>query len=115
MNALVGSLVMVFATFVTLCNAQCYVILTEKIPGESATECKDINGVTHQLNSEWKTENCEACSCGEDGIQCCNTARIPVGYNTIKCKRILNKETCSYTVVERENPEKSCFVNMWIM
>ncbi|XP_004388021.1 beta-microseminoprotein [Trichechus manatus latirostris] len=98
-NALLGSLV-ISATFVTLCNAQCYVIPLENITGESTTECKDGSGVTHPLNSRWKTEKCEECSCSTNGIQCCNT---------------LNKETCSYTVVELENPEKSCVVSAWVM
>ncbi|KAM9618808.1 beta-microseminoprotein [Trichechus inunguis] len=114
MNALLGSL-MISATFVTLCNAQCYVIPLENITGESTTECKDGSGVTHPLNSRWKTEKCEECSCSTNGIQCCNTVPIPVGYDTIKCKKVLNKETCSYTVVELENPEKSCVVSAWVM
>ncbi|XP_007936879.1 beta-microseminoprotein [Orycteropus afer afer] len=109
MNALLCSLV-VFATFVTFCHAQCYFIPIENIP-----ECKDLSGVTHQVNSKWKTKNCEQCSCLENGIHCCNTVPVPVGYDESKCKKIFNKEACSYTVVEQNNPEKTCTVTEWIM
>ncbi|XP_008568226.1 PREDICTED: beta-microseminoprotein [Galeopterus variegatus] len=112
-NALLGSL-MVFATFLTLCNAQCYVIPAEKIPGNTSSECKDLDGVKHPLNSKWKTKTCEMCSCKEDGIHCCSIITTPVGYDTTKCWKTFNKETCSYTVVEQKDPGKTCPVSQWI-
>ncbi|KAF5921980.1 hypothetical protein HPG69_015430, partial [Diceros bicornis minor] len=121
-NALLCSL-LVWATFVTLCNAQCYVILNENTPDNLSNECKDLDGVTHPMNSTWKTESCVECSCGQDGINCCNTlcfclndsVAVPVGYDKIKCQKIFNKETCSYKVVERENAEKICSVSGWML
>ncbi|OWK07560.1 MSMB [Cervus elaphus hippelaphus] len=80
MNALLGSFV-VLATFVTLCNAQCYFIPNESSTSNDSADdatciilgCKDLNGVTHQLKSDWNTDNCESCHCDEAGIHCCNT------------------------------------------
>ncbi|ELV11879.1 beta-microseminoprotein isoform X1 [Tupaia chinensis] len=109
-----GSL-LVFAAFVTFCNAQCYTIRKEVTPNDLSTGCKDKEGVVHPLKSKWKTENCEQCSCGHYGIHCCNTVPIPVGYDEVKCQKIFNKETCSNTVVERKNPEKTCPVNGWVL
>lgn len=113
-KAFLGSLT-VFATFVTLCNTQCYFIPNPSLPNEVPTECSDANGVTHPMNSRWKTENCEVCFCSQEGLDCCNTAATPVNFDTEKCEKILNKETCTYTVVERENPEKPCEVSGWTM
>ncbi|XP_058908809.2 beta-microseminoprotein [Kogia breviceps] len=70
-NALLGSPV-VLATFVTLCNAQCYIISNQN---STPNKCKDLDGVIHPLNSKWKTENCEECICDQGGINCCNTER----------------------------------------
>ncbi|KAL2769961.1 beta-microseminoprotein isoform b precursor, partial [Daubentonia madagascariensis] len=39
---------------------------------------------------------------------------IPVSYDRSKCKQIFHQETCSFTVVEKENPEKTCVVKGWI-
>uniref|UniRef100_A0A8C8Z9V4 Beta-microseminoprotein n=1 Tax=Prolemur simus TaxID=1328070 RepID=A0A8C8Z9V4_PROSS len=114
MNALLGSL-LVFATFLTLCNAQCYVILPEGTVGASLSECKDSDGVTHPLKAEWSTGNCEKCSCKENGIYCCSLVAKPVNYDESKCEKIFHKETCSFTVVEKDNPAKTCDVNGWII
>uniref|UniRef100_A0A4W2EQK4 Beta-microseminoprotein n=1 Tax=Bos indicus x Bos taurus TaxID=30522 RepID=A0A4W2EQK4_BOBOX len=110
-NALLFSFV-VLATFVTLCNAQCYFI-----PNESSASngCKDLSGVTHELKSDWKTENCESCHCSNDGIECCNTAAIPMGYDRDKCQAVFNKETCTYTVLEKKDPLKNCTVTAWVL
>ncbi|XP_066205454.1 beta-microseminoprotein [Saccopteryx leptura] len=114
MNALLGSL-MVLVTFMTLCNAQCTYLSKTKILGDLSDDCQDLQGVTHPLNSKWRTDNCEECSCKQDGIYCCNTFPIPMVYDEIKCQKIFNKETCSFTVVERNNPENSCKVTAWMM
>ncbi|XP_061261686.1 beta-microseminoprotein isoform X2 [Bos javanicus] len=127
MNALLFSFV-VLATFVTLCNAQCYFIPNESSasngdlpdPGIEARSpalagCKDLSGVTHELKSDWKTENCESCHCSNDGIECCNTAAIPMGYDRDKCQAVFNKETCTYTVLEKKDPLKNCTVTAWVL
>uniref|UniRef100_G1U5Y1 Beta-microseminoprotein n=1 Tax=Oryctolagus cuniculus TaxID=9986 RepID=G1U5Y1_RABIT len=113
-NTLLGSLV-VFTSLLVLCNTQCYVKLYDKNPEDPPDECRDLDGVTHKLNVEWKTENCYTCSCDETGIHCCNTAAIPGGFDTTKCKTIFHKNTCSYSVVELENPDKECPVSSWIL
>ncbi|XP_019571714.1 beta-microseminoprotein [Rhinolophus sinicus] len=114
MKAFLESLT-VFATLVTLCNTQCYLMPNTNFPNDVSNECNDANGVTHPLNSRWRTENCEVCFCSQEGIDCCNMAATPVNYDTVKCEKILNKETCTYTVVEREDPEKTCDVSGWMM
>ncbi|XP_054428334.1 beta-microseminoprotein isoform X2 [Pteronotus mesoamericanus] len=114
MNALLGTFI-ILANFVTLCNAQCYVIPNTNNPGDLFNECKDLSGVTHPLNSKWKTKDCVECSCGQDGINCCNIVAVPASYDTSKCRKIFNKDTCSFTVVERKNPGKTCFVGGWVM
>ncbi|KAM5241296.1 beta-microseminoprotein [Hipposideros larvatus] len=114
MKVLLGSLV-VLAAFVTVCSAQCYIMPKTNFPDDSSNECKDANGVTHPLNSRWKTENCEACFCSQEGIDCCSIVATPVNYDTVKCEKIFNKETCSYTVVEQKDPEKTCDVGGWMV
>ncbi|KAI2555657.1 microseminoprotein beta [Homo sapiens] len=70
MNVLLGSVV-IFATFVTLCNASCYFIPNEGVPGDSTRKCMDLKGNKHPINSEWQTDNCETCTCYETEISCC--------------------------------------------
>ncbi|XP_010983603.1 beta-microseminoprotein isoform X1 [Camelus dromedarius] len=111
MNAILVSLV-VLATLVTLCNTQCFIIPNQN---SGSNECKDLDGITHPLDSQWKTENCEECSCSQNGINCCSLIAVPVDYDTEKCKKVFNKETCSYTVVERDNPENPCAVSQWVL
>lgn len=109
MKFLLGTLV-VLATFVTLCNSQCYFIPNQSL---KPNECQDLKGVSHPLNSVWKTKDCEECTCGQNAISCCNTAAIPTGYDTNKCQKILNKKTCTYTVVEKKDPGKDSNESQW--
>ncbi|TEA39127.1 hypothetical protein DBR06_SOUSAS13510036, partial [Sousa chinensis] len=44
-----------------------------------------------------------------------NSAAVPVDYDTNKCQIIFNKETCTYAVVEQEDPEKTCAVSGWVL
>ncbi|XP_053439460.1 beta-microseminoprotein [Nycticebus coucang] len=111
-NALLGSLV-VFATSMTLCNAGCYFLLPKAFPGVPDQGCKDSDGLIHPMGSEWVTGNCEKCSCLKRGLFCCFIADVPVKYDRAKCKEIFHHETCKYTVVEKENPEKTCVVHEW--
>ncbi|XP_058527896.1 beta-microseminoprotein isoform X1 [Ochotona princeps] len=114
MDTLLRSLV-VFASLMTLCNAQCYLFSYDRRVEDSPDECRDSDGATHQLNVEWKTENCDRCICDESKVQCCSTVAVPTGFDTTKCKKIFHKENCSYSVVEVENPENECPVTSWIM
>ncbi|XP_059518099.1 beta-microseminoprotein [Myotis daubentonii] len=114
MNALLGSLA-VLASCVMLCNAQCYFIPIEGSPDNLLKECKDLGGATYAMNSKWKNERCEECSCNPTGIDCCNTVAIPVGFSKMKCKKLFNQKTCTYTVVEKKNPKKTCPVQQWVM
>ncbi|XP_047407843.1 beta-microseminoprotein [Sciurus carolinensis] len=108
LKALLASL-MVLSTFVTSSNAQCYLI-----DMENAQECKDADGVTHVLNSKWKNEKCEDCFCTQRGISCCSSISVPVGFDNDKCEKVFHKSSCSYTVVEKNNPEKPCPIESWI-
>ncbi|OBS79970.1 hypothetical protein A6R68_21831, partial [Neotoma lepida] len=38
----------------------------------------------------------------------------PTGYDQEKCQKIFHPENCTYSVVEKENPEKSCVVDAWV-
>ncbi|XP_036317186.1 beta-microseminoprotein isoform X2 [Pipistrellus kuhlii] len=114
MNALLGSLV-VLASIVTLCNAQCFFIPKRHHPGDNLKECRDLDGFTYPMNSKWKNNKCEECSCNPAGISCCNIAAVPVGYNELKCNKLFNPKTCTYTVVEKKNPKKFCDVQQWVM
>lgn len=44
-----------------------------------------------------------------------DSAAIPTGYDTNKCQKILNKKTCTYTVVEKKDPGKTCDVTGWVL
>uniref|UniRef100_A0A286XYR5 Beta-microseminoprotein n=1 Tax=Cavia porcellus TaxID=10141 RepID=A0A286XYR5_CAVPO len=112
-KALLGSLLLL-ATFVIPCSAQCYFIPLERSLDGSPDECKDSDGTTHLMNSKWMTNNCVECTCGTDGISCCNIVSIPVEYDKDKCQSYFHKENCTYIVVERENPGKPCNVDVWI-
>ncbi|XP_005411870.1 PREDICTED: beta-microseminoprotein-like isoform X2 [Chinchilla lanigera] len=111
---LLGAL-LVLATFVTTCSAHCYTIPLMGGLGEFPTECKDLDGTSHSMNSNWITSNCESCSCNGDGALCCSIVDIPVDFDKIKCDSYFHKDNCSYTVMERENPGKPCEVHAWIL
>lgn len=38
-----------------------------------------------------------------------------MGYDRDKCQAVFNKETCTYTVLEKENPSKTCAVEAWVL
>uniref|UniRef100_A0A8I3WSA9 Beta-microseminoprotein n=1 Tax=Callithrix jacchus TaxID=9483 RepID=A0A8I3WSA9_CALJA len=85
MNVLLGGLV-IFATFVTLCNASCYLILNDIVPEESTKECTDLEGNKHPINSRWRTDNCETCACGEKEISCCTLIfHCRLGFSWVWC------------------------------
>ncbi|KYO25154.1 beta-microseminoprotein [Alligator mississippiensis] len=95
---------------VSLCNAACFIQSMEPgVPG-----CVDDQGKLHAFNTNWKTDNCLDCSCSEHGMDCCDIGGRPAGYDEEKCESIFNKDTCSYTVVEKNNPSKECEVHAWV-
>ncbi|XP_064226151.1 beta-microseminoprotein E1 [Aotus nancymaae] len=112
-NILLGGLV-IFATFVTLCNGSCYVIHHKIVPGESIKECTDLKGNKHPIDSRWRTEDCELCACHDIEISCCSLVSTPVGYDRHNCQKIFKKETCKITVVEKKDPNRTCGVSGWI-
>ncbi|XP_008835960.2 beta-microseminoprotein [Nannospalax galili] len=113
MKVLLGCLV-VLASLVTSCNAQCYVQLLERLPDQTSDDCKDADGDKHPIDSSWE-KNCETCFCTKDSIQCCNNVPIPMDYDSSKCEKIFHPDNCTYSVVERKDPGKACVVNSWIM
>ncbi|XP_010338908.1 beta-microseminoprotein E1 [Saimiri boliviensis] len=113
MNVLLGGL-LIFATFVTLCNGSCYVIRHKLAPGETIKECTDLKGNKHPLDSRWRTEDCELCACRDIEISCCSLVSTPVGYDRHNCRKIFNKETCKISVVEKKDPNRPCGVSGWI-
>ena len=50
---------------------------------------------------------------------CCSSvnasAAIPMGYDKDKCQAVFNKETCTYTVLEKKDPLKNCTVTAWVL
>lgn len=40
---------------------------------------------------------------------------VPVGFDDNKCEKVFHKSDCSYTVVEKNNPGKSCPVKSWVL
>ncbi|NWW55116.1 MSMB protein, partial [Pedionomus torquatus] len=75
--------------------------------------CLDSNGEVRKFGS-WETEDCHNCSCDRSGIQCCSSFISPSGYDREKCVSIFNKETCTYKVVEKDDPSKECPVHEWV-
>ncbi|NXD75576.1 MSMB protein, partial [Halcyon senegalensis] len=76
--------------------------------------CRDSEGEMHVFGSRWKTQDCLDCSCSRNGMSCCTGFATPVGYDEEKCISILNKETCTYKVVEKNDDSKECPVNGWV-
>ncbi|XP_055468390.1 beta-microseminoprotein isoform X2 [Psammomys obesus] len=109
MKARLGSLLLL-ATLVTACNAGCFFENRQGPP----SECVDADGEKHPLFSFW-VKNCNRCYCEEKSVHCCNQIPIPVSYDKQKCREEFHKETCTYRVVERDNPVKACAVEGWIM
>ncbi|XP_012368647.1 beta-microseminoprotein [Octodon degus] len=113
-RAVLGCL-FILTTFVASCNTfHCSTFLYTCENGPP-TECKDSDGVSHPINSTWMTKNCENCTCNEVWMKCCSIITIPVNYNTTKCHAVFHQDNCTYSVVEREDPEKSCDVGDWIL
>uniref|UniRef100_A0A452HG73 Uncharacterized protein n=1 Tax=Gopherus agassizii TaxID=38772 RepID=A0A452HG73_9SAUR len=97
-------ILLAFGILVTLCDAFCFYVRND--PLESTKGCSQ-DGKLHGFGTSW-TANCNRCHCSQDGIRCCSTYRSPGDYDREKCESIFNKETCSFSVVEKADPSKAC-------
>ncbi|XP_050999283.1 beta-microseminoprotein [Acomys russatus] len=113
-KAWLGSLLLFLATLVTASNAQCSFDKEQGTPKQPSKECVDTEGEKHAINSTWK-KDCTECLCQEDLLTCCSIIQMPTSYDKKKCHKIFHPENCSYSVVERENPQKACIVRSWVM
>ncbi|XP_043844117.1 LOW QUALITY PROTEIN: beta-microseminoprotein-like [Dromiciops gliroides] len=109
--------------FVSWCQAQCYIVDTESTSEavrktrrknplfgtwtEWHRGCKALDGIMHPFRSEWMTKNCYKCQCNEDGIQCCNVAIKPINTDEENCLTFLNRATCTYQIMNKEDPTKT--------
>ncbi|XP_031217894.1 beta-microseminoprotein [Mastomys coucha] len=111
MKARLGSLLFL-ATMVIASKAEC--TIDKRFPNQTSDECVDAEGGKHFLNTSWK-KNCSWCLCEKTSITCCSKIARPVRYDKDKCDEQFHPENCTYTVVERMNPGKTCRVHSWIM
>ncbi|XP_067388549.1 beta-microseminoprotein-like [Emydura macquarii macquarii] len=93
-----------FGISVTLCDADCYVVLND--PLKSPNGCIQ-DGKLHRFGSTW-IKNCYRCDCSRESIGCCSTFVRPDGFDEEKCELIFHKESCSYSVVRKDDPSKTC-------
>nr|XP_034354249.1 beta-microseminoprotein [Arvicanthis niloticus] len=112
MKARLGSLLFL-ATLVIPSKAECIIENQERLPNQKYDECMDADGGKHFLNSTWKKEKCTWCFCSKTSITCCTNTAKPVDYDEEKCSKQFHPENCTYSVVERTNPGKTCRVNRW--
>ncbi|NXA34583.1 MSMB protein, partial [Eudromia elegans] len=68
-----------------------------------------LDGKLYPFGEIEKTENCHRCSCSQEEIRCCSLYHTPI-YDRERCKAVFNKKSCSYIVVEKDDPSKECFV-----
>ncbi|XP_075844891.1 beta-microseminoprotein [Microtus pennsylvanicus] len=113
MKALLGSLLFL-ATLVTACKAVCFLEPRKGLPDQPLGDCVDPDGTKHPLESYW-VKDCNRCFCGPDSISCCSLTSIPQGYDKEKCQQVFHPENCTYSVVEKANPGKSCPVSAWVL
>ncbi|NXE72801.1 MSMB protein, partial [Cochlearius cochlearius] len=70
--------------------------------------CRDSNGELHKFGSHWRNADCYDCYCSGLGMHCCSSFTIPVVYDGEKCVKILNKETCTFKAVKKDDHSKEC-------
>ncbi|XP_077113264.1 beta-microseminoprotein-like [Ranitomeya variabilis] len=91
--------------FMGVCNAACF--FQGSVDGD-AGGCSH-EGELHNYGSSWTSKECLNCNCHYDGaMTCCSNFGRPVNYNKVKCEAIFDKEACVYTVVRKDNPQKTC-------
>ncbi|CAM4580763.1 unnamed protein product [Lepidochelys olivacea] len=89
---------------VTLCDAACFYEVAS--PRKSTRGCIQ-DGKLYHYGATW-IKDCYRCSCDKGGIQCCSIFFRPHGFDEEKCKLTFHKESCSYSLVQKANPSKTC-------
>ncbi|XP_039337465.1 beta-microseminoprotein-like [Mauremys reevesii] len=89
---------------VTLCDADCYFLPAG--PQKPTTGCIE-DGKLYPYGATW-IKDCYRCNCNQRGIGCCSISARPAGFDEEKCKLTFHKESCSYSLVQKDNPSKSC-------
>uniref|UniRef100_A0A8C8RM40 Beta-microseminoprotein n=1 Tax=Pelusios castaneus TaxID=367368 RepID=A0A8C8RM40_9SAUR len=87
--------------WVTICDADCHFELNDPQKG-----CVQ-DGKSYAVGATW-TKECKSCHCSKEAIQCCADYGIPVDYDEQKCERIFDKDSCSYSVVQKDDHSKTC-------
>ncbi|KAM6066848.1 beta-microseminoprotein-like [Chlamydotis macqueenii] len=106
---------LVLAISMPLSNASCFFQPLKQGTSDHENEgCHDSEGVLHEFDSHWRTDDCFDCSCTRSGIDCCTSYATPVGYDEEKCVSIFNKETCTYIVVNKDDQSKECAIHEWV-
>ncbi|KAK1164653.1 beta-microseminoprotein-like [Acipenser oxyrinchus oxyrinchus] len=91
----------------SLCNAQCYRKQLNVDPKNPVAGCTDKRGVVHPVGSQWKDKDCFQCSCSDSTIECCGTIPQHVGLPE-HCEMVVNKEDCTYEVINKKDPSDKC-------
>ncbi|KAM8924053.1 beta-microseminoprotein-like [Pelodytes ibericus] len=102
------TLAVAFSISVALSSAACSYGRLAVNPKTKSAVCM-MDGEIHKVGSTWKSPSCLNCRCGKSGLRCCTTYMTPVNYDKV-CEAIFNNETCSYTVVRKDDPSQSCNV-----
>ncbi|XP_044879524.1 beta-microseminoprotein-like [Mauremys mutica] len=89
---------------VTLCDADCYFLPAG--PQKPTIGCIQ-DGKLYRYGATW-IKDCYRCNCNQGGIGCCSIFGRPTGFDEKKCKLIFHKESCSYLLVQKANPSKTC-------
>ncbi|NXD29180.1 MSMB protein, partial [Spelaeornis formosus] len=67
-----------------------------------------VNGKLYPFGRIERTEDCYTCSCSVGEVNCCSLFHTPVDYDKKNCKVVLNKKSCNYDVVRKNDPSKRC-------
>ncbi|NWI49502.1 MSMB protein, partial [Calyptomena viridis] len=70
-----------------------------------------VNGKIYPFGHIERTEDCFRCTCTRTEMNCCSLFFTPTGYDEENCKIVLNKKTCDYDVVPKNDPSKECFAS----
>ncbi|XP_027733925.1 beta-microseminoprotein-like [Empidonax traillii] len=91
---------------VALSDAHCF--SKRYKPGQADKGCM-LNGKLYPLGHTERTDDCYRCSCSRTQIACCSIFSTPVAYDKENCKVVLNRKSCDYDVVYKNDPSKECF------
>ncbi|XP_033619546.1 beta-microseminoprotein-like [Fukomys damarensis] len=112
---LLGSL-LVLATFMTSCSARCY-FTPRKETDFNSTNAEFQAGKISAEVMVWASMNTNNVAFVkiEHRYRQSHAAAVPADYDKIKCHAIFYPQNCTYTVVEHQNPSKTCAVSAWIL